>query len=316
MQLATLEAQIAETGQVLDSLTQSAAQNATALAALEARIATMDAVVRKDRQHLSAARLALRQQAITDYMYDAGTTGLTALFSGFTEDAAFQEYRTLAAGNEIDAIARYGDTTRKAAANDATLARDESALTATLDQITAARQSALTEDSDEQAAQAMLDSQSGPFGSAFAAVQKAGIATLDALTAPGSTSAGSLPPAILVTLAHAGSQLSVPYVWGGETPGPGPGAEFDCSGLVQWAYGTAGISLPRTAAEQSQTVPQVSADQIRPGDLVFWNDGTTSVQHVAIYIGEGLVLQAPATGSVVSFSPIWTTGLVGFGRPS
>ena len=49
---------------------------------------------------------------------------------------------------------------------------------------------------------------------------------------------------------------------------------------------------------------------------MFWNDGTTSVQHVAIYVGAGLVLEAPSTGSVVSYSPLWASGLVGFGAPT
>ena len=76
---------------------------------------------------------------------------------------------------------------------------------------------------------------------------------------------------------------------------------FDCSGLVQWAYGQAGIALPRTAQQQHDAVTPVAAAQAQPGDLVFWNDGTTSVQHVAIYVGAGIVLEAPSTGSVVSY---------------
>jgi cell wall-associated NlpC family hydrolase len=314
-QLATLEGQITQTGQLLDALAQAEAENATALVALNGRIAATRTTMAIDQQDLVAARLELRRQALADYMDDVGSTGLTSLLSGFTEDAAFQEYRTLAAGDENGAITRFSATWQTATAKEATLTRDEAALSATLGQIAVARQSALAAASVEQADLATLNSQSGPLGSAFAAVQRAGIAALNALTAPGSLSAGSVPAAVLAALTHAGSQLSVPYVWGGETPGPGPGAGFDCSGLVQWAYGAAGIALPRTAAEQYQAVAQVPVDQIRPGDLVFWNDGTTSVEHVAIYVGSGLVLQAPATGSVVSYSSIWSNGLVGFGRP-
>jgi cell wall-associated NlpC family hydrolase len=54
---------------------------------------------------------------------------------------------------------------------------------------------------------------------------------------------------------------------------------------------------------------------LQPGDLVFWNDGTSSVQHVAMYVGNGEVVQAPYTGASVGYSTIWTNGLVGAGRP-
>ena len=125
-----------------------------------------------------------------------------------------------------------------------------------------------------------------------------------------------IPPALNAAIWAAATQVGVPYVWGGETPLPAANAGFDCSGLVQWAYGQAGISLPRTAQEQHDAVTPVPAAQVQPGDLVFWNDGTTSVQHVAIYVGAGIVLEAPSTGSVVSYAPMWPTGLVGFGVPT
>jgi cell wall-associated NlpC family hydrolase len=59
----------------------------------------------------------------------------------------------------------------------------------------------------------------------------------------------------------------------------------------------------------------VSLSDLEPGDLLFWDDGTSSVQHVAMYVGNNEVIQAPYTGTVVSYSPIWDSGLVGAGRP-
>jgi cell wall-associated NlpC family hydrolase len=112
-------------------------------------------------------------------------------------------------------------------------------------------------------------------------------------------------------VAAAESQLGVPYVWGGESPGHG----FDCSGLTQWAWAQAGVSLPRTAAEQYAAIEHISLSALEPGDLLFWNDGTSSIQHVAMYVGGGTVIQAPFTGSVVSYQSIWDNGLVGAGRP-
>ena len=96
------------------------------------------------------------------------------------------------------------------------------------------------------------------------------------------------------------SQLGVPYVFGGEQPGVG----FDCSGLVQWAWAQAGVSIPRTTETQWPALPHVSLDALEPGDLLFYYnlDGDNQVDHVVMYTGSGpygtdTVIQAPFTGS-------------------
>lgn len=99
-------------------------------------------------------------------------------------------------------------------------------------------------------------------------------------------------------VAAAESVLGTPYVWGGTSPQTG----FDCSGLVQWAYAKAGVSLPRTAAEQQTIGVQVpSLAQAQPGDLVFYGD---PAYHAAIYAGNGMVIQAPMTGENVQLAPV------------
>lgn len=110
-------------------------------------------------------------------------------------------------------------------------------------------------------------------------------------------------------VAAALTQLGVPYVWGGETPGVG----FDCSGLVQWAYAQAGVSLPRTTFGQIDVGVPVPLDQLRPGDLVFSRSirGGQVVDrgHVAMYAGAGQVVVAPHTGDVVSLRPLDAGGV-------
>jgi cell wall-associated NlpC family hydrolase len=105
-------------------------------------------------------------------------------------------------------------------------------------------------------------------------------------------------------IAAAMTQLGVPYVWGGETPGVG----FDCSGLVQWAYAQAGITLPRTTQQQVLAGIPVGVEDIQPGDLVFtrsYRDGViTDLGHVAIAVGGGMEIVAPHTGAVVGMEPI------------
>ncbi|MEU3271896.1 NlpC/P60 family protein [Saccharomonospora sp. NPDC006951] len=87
-----------------------------------------------------------------------------------------------------------------------------------------------------------------------------------------------------------------PYVWGATGPG-----QFDCSGLTQWAFAQAGISIPRTSGAQSTFGTAVSRDQLQPGDLVFYY---SPVSHVGIYIGNGNMVHAPTEGDVVKVSPL------------
>jgi cell wall-associated NlpC family hydrolase len=94
---------------------------------------------------------------------------------------------------------------------------------------------------------------------------------------------------------------------------------FDCSGLTQYAYGRAGISIPRNSRAQYAALPKVSSDDLQPGDLVFWGTGAStpsSIVHVALYLGGGKVVQAPESGDVVKVSPMWWRNYVGAVRPS
>jgi cell wall-associated NlpC family hydrolase/regulator of replication initiation timing len=102
---------------------------------------------------------------------------------------------------------------------------------------------------------------------------------------------GGHPEAATIAMRY----LGVPYVWGGATP-----AGLDCSGLVMYVFAQLGISLPHYAAAQYGFGSPVPADQLQPGDLVFF-DG---LGHVGIYIGGGQMIHAPHTGDVVKISPI------------
>lgn len=99
-------------------------------------------------------------------------------------------------------------------------------------------------------------------------------------------------------VAAAKQYLGVDYVWGGTDPAKG----LDCSGLVQRAYRDIGIELPRVSYDQAKAGTKVdSIEQAKPGDLVAFG---SPVDHIAIYVGDGKIIQAPHTGDVVKISDI------------
>lgn len=97
-------------------------------------------------------------------------------------------------------------------------------------------------------------------------------------------------------VAFAYGALGKPYVWGATGP-----SSFDCSGLTQAAWRSAGVSLPRTTYTQINAGRRVSRSELAPGDLVFFYSG---ISHVGLYIGNGRMIHAPRPGAPVRIAPI------------
>ncbi len=144
---------------------------------------------------------------------------------------------------------------------------------------------------------------------------RAAIAPLVAQAAPGAAAAGAAggdgitaaqgpgmtPAQIRAFLTAALSRVGKPYVWGAA----GPDA-FDCSGLVQWSMRQAGLAMPRVAVDQAQTGPRIQLSDLQPGDLLFYHTDPSDpsyISHVAIYVGRGLMEQAPEPGMKVQVVP-------------
>lgn len=110
-------------------------------------------------------------------------------------------------------------------------------------------------------------------------------------------------------------QLDTPYQWGGSctnSHGSNPMGRCDCSSLMQQSYKAAGVTLTRTTYTQVKEGKPASVDALRPGDLVF-TEGTTQVpEHVGMFIGAGLIINAPHTGDVVRIATLasWKTQIV------
>lgn len=114
---------------------------------------------------------------------------------------------------------------------------------------------------------------------------------------PSSPAPPTSPPApasgVQRAIAFARAQIGDPYVWGAA----GPNA-WDCSGLTMGAWRAGGISLPHYSVAQYEQSTPISASSLRPGDLVFWGSSSSpsSIYHVALYVGNGMIIQAPRTG--------------------
>jgi cell wall-associated NlpC family hydrolase len=93
-------------------------------------------------------------------------------------------------------------------------------------------------------------------------------------------------------IAFAKAQLGEPYVYGADGPD-----SWDCSGLTSQAWAAAGHPLSHwSVAQYAETTP-ITSSQLQPGDLVFWSDGSpSSIYHVAMYLGDGMIIQAPRPG--------------------
>ena len=121
--------------------------------------------------------------------------------------------------------------------------------------------------------------------------------------------------AIEYVVRRAGSQLGVPYSWGGgDVNGPSAGVDsgagtvgFDCSGLTRFAFAGVGILLPRWSGDQYTAGRQVPRAQARRGDLLFWGPGGS--QHEALYLGNGQMVEAQQSGVPVKVSPVRLGGM-------
>ncbi|MER6223661.1 NlpC/P60 family protein [Streptomyces sp900105755] len=148
-------------------------------------------------------------------------------------------------------------------------------------------------------ARQLLDRLSPQQRSAVTADDGTGRASRSATDARTPLTAGSVAATdsrAAAAVAYAYSKLGSPYVWGAT----GPDA-FDCSGLAQAAYRSAGVSIPRTTYAQINAGRRVSRSELQPGDLVFFYSG---ISHVGIYIGNGQMIHAPNPSAPVRIAPV------------
>jgi len=320
-QLATDQQRLDTTAQQYDAAEQQVAQ-------VDQQITQIKSAVSQDRAQVDSDTTNLRQEAVASYMSGTSDSDLQTLFSTGGEEAVVAgEYQSVASGNISGAIDSLGVAQSHLAAQQSQLQSAQSQAQTALDQASAAQQSAQATVADQEATLARVKGQIGTLVAQRQAAQAAAehaaflarVASAAVATKPAHSGGPSRPQPVLpnlpasggaaTALAAAESQIGVPYVWGGESPGHG----FDCSGLTQWAWRQAGVDLPRTAAAQYDAIAHVPLSDLQPGDLLFWGFG--GISHVGMYVGGGEIINAPETGELVRIEPIWNDGLVGAGRP-
>ncbi len=114
-------------------------------------------------------------------------------------------------------------------------------------------------------------------------------------------------------MSWAKTQIGKPYQWGATGPD-----SYDCSGLTGGAWRKGGVTLPRTSRDQYRAVDKIPYSQLRPGDLIFYGDGSnaSSIHHVALYAGGGMMVEAPRAGVDVRITSVRMSGTMDYaGRP-
>ena len=254
-------------------------------------------------------------------LYESG--GATALFAsiidGESPTDAMNRYHDVSVLLGTDHATIQADQSRaaEAARINATLAKLAAKVTKLQVAAASAAQQVTTLLADQQRALASANAQVRTLAVQAAAEAAARSAAnfAAALAAAGGKLDGTTKPpnaTVAAAIAAARTKLGDPYLWGGT----GPDA-YDCSGLTQFAYGTAGVGLPRVAADQWRVGARVDLSNLLPGDLLFWatNPGNpATIHHVAMYLGGGMMIAAPHTGDVVKIQAVYS-GVSGYGRP-
>jgi cell wall-associated NlpC family hydrolase len=283
--------------------------------ALQTQVAQAAQQVAAAEASANKARSALKMDAVQAYVHG----GNSPLSSGGAMASANQsllraEYVNSLAANQHDAIDQFRLAALQEQAAKAQLQQQTAAAQTQLAQVNQDRQAAASLAAQLQATQNQVNGQVATLiaqkqAEERAAAQAAALARLAAAQAAARARTVSAPTAVLTSgspppVGHgasgavraAESRVGDWYQWGAAGPNT-----FDCSGLTMWAYAQVGISLPHYSGGQYADTTHIPISDVQPGDLVFPSDPG---QHVAMYVGNGDIVEAPHTGAQVQIVPM------------
>jgi peptidoglycan DL-endopeptidase CwlO len=314
---AQLEQQITDNGRRIDALNEKINSAQIALDAANDAITLADAQVAAATAKTKDLRDQLARRAANVYMQSGSSGGVAELDAKSATDLnSRQKYTSLAAQREkqlVTQLARAKEdlAARKADAEDARTAADAQkqqieSVKAELTDGDAKQRALLSQVKGEIAtlvAQQELERKAREAADTAAKLAAAQAQAAATTSASSSTAANTTPTNIpapsakaSIAISYAQAQLGKPYCYAGVGPDC-----FDCSGLTMMAWGAAGVSMPHGSTEQYNMFPHVPLSQAQPGDLIVW-DG-----HVGLYIGGGMMIHAPHTGTVVQVAPVYGT---------
>jgi len=322
---AKVQATIDQMNNQVESLAEQYDANQEKLTATMAREQQTRQQIATAQQQLAAAVATLgnRLRAV----YEGGPASAIEAFlevRSLDDLVTMTQFQSSASRADAEAIVQVNGTRRHLAEVSATLAGQEREQQRIQTQLASqrnaiqhklAQQQAFLSKVNTQVKQAVAAEQARQEALRRAALARKLAAARAAAAAAAKASASGASGAAAKAIAFARAQLGDPYLFGGT----GPDA-WDCSGLTQASWAAAGVALPRTAAEQwfAGSHPASMAD-LQPGDLVFFayslSDAST-IHHVGLYIGSGLMIEAPHTGAVVRIASINRSDYFGATRPA
>jgi peptidoglycan DL-endopeptidase CwlO len=301
-----VQAKINQLTTQFDSVSEQLDQASQQLSAAQARLTGVRARLGTANTQFQQAQANVAQNAAAAFE-DTGATSMAGVLTSGNPSAILQQGSMLLelSGNKSAQTKQLGIAAGQLAAAEQQVQRTESGIASLKTQLASHKTSLGKLIDTEKATLASLTVpqqqtvQTNTIGSGGSAGPGTTTATY---TGPTSSEGGKV-------VAFAYAQLGKPYVWGATGP-----SSFDCSGLAQAAWASVGVAIPRTTYEQWAALPHISTSALEPGDLLYF-DG---IGHVAVYVGDGQIIDAPQTGEdveKVALAGWYASSLVGAARP-
>ncbi len=308
---AAIQSQIEANGHQLDALGERYDGAVLALQSAEQAVADSSARIAATRAEVRKTRSLVDERAASVYRSAVSGASLDLLdFDNAQRLLTRNRYAAAQASRDDALLGHLTDVQEQLSAQKAAAERDRADAEAQRQQIASAKSQIEAANAQEQQ---LLSQVQGQLAQLVAQEQArraaAALAAARARFSPGVRAADNgnpeafpnLPPngpVAAAAIAFARAQLGKPYLYAAAGPD-----RYDCSGLVMAAFRAAGVSLPHYSGAQYQMLPHVALDNVQVGDLMFWGSGGS--EHVAIYVGDGRILEAGGSAHIVHIGPIW-----------